>query len=155
MTVGSATGDFICGVRTGARFVYDDPIDIVLITTRVWLHVDEPSRRTVTSYPISETPLKIFSTKQCACTTKASQPLPRAKTGVLSVRLAKPAGRDAGVILLEFSEKPFALRRWTITDSTGLTTRWRSKYRNGDGTPRKAIRADQLCRPKMAVEGGL
>ena len=119
----SATGDFYMRRPHRARFDYDDPIDIVLITTRVWLHVDEPSRRTVTSYPISETPLKILFNETVRLHHEGITTTATSKDGVLSVRLAKPAGRDAGVILLEFSEKPFALRRWTITDSTGLTTR--------------------------------
>ena len=119
----SAMGDFYMRRPHRARFDYDDPIDIVLITTEVWLHIDEPSRRTVTSYPISETPLKILFSDKVRLHHDGITTTATSDDGVLSVRLAKPTGHDAGVILLEFTEKPFALKRWTITDSTGRTTR--------------------------------
>lgn len=118
-----AEGDFSLRRPFRSRFDYDDPIETVLITTKVWLHVDDPDRRTVTSYPISETPLQILfdETVQLSydgiITTAASQ------DGIVVVRLEKQTGGDAGVLALEFTEKPFVLRRWTITDSAGITTK--------------------------------
>ena len=118
-----AEGDFSLRRPFRSRFDYDDPIKTVLITTKIWLHVDDPERQTVTSYPISETPLKILfdETVQLSyegiITTAASQ------DGIVVVRMEKRTGSDAGVLELEFTEKPFVLRRWTITDSAGITTK--------------------------------
>jgi len=50
-------------------------------------------------------------------TTAASQ------DGIVVVRMEKRTGSDAGILELEFTEKPFVLRRWTITDSAGITTK--------------------------------
>ena len=148
----SAMGDFYMRRPHRARFDYDDPVDIVLITTEVWLHIDEPSRRTVTSYPISETPLKILFSEKVRLHHEGITTTATSDDGVLSVRLAKPTGHDAGVILLEFTEKPFALRRWTITDSTRTHhPRDIPKYRNGHAPPGKAVRANKLCRPRWGL----
>ena len=85
----SAMGDFYMRRPHRARFDYDDPIDIVLITTEVWLHIDEPSRRTVTSYPISETPLKILFSEKVRLHHDGITTTATSDDGVLSVRLAK------------------------------------------------------------------
>ena len=52
-----AEGTFYLKRPYRSRFDYDDPIALKLITTKLWLHVDEEDRRVVTSYPVSETPL--------------------------------------------------------------------------------------------------
>jgi len=118
-----AEGDFLLRRPFRSRFDYDEPIKTVLITTKIWLHVDDPERQTVTSYPISETPFKILFDEKIRLsydgiiTTAASQ------DGIVVVRMEKRTGSDAGILELEFTEKPFVLRRWTITDSSGITTK--------------------------------
>jgi len=42
------------------KIIYGDGKDLTMITSPVWLHVDQPSDRSVTSYPIRETPLALI-----------------------------------------------------------------------------------------------
>lgn len=117
-----AEGDFYLWRPYRSRFEYDPPAELVLITTERWLHVDEPDRRQVTSYPVSETPLRILFDERVrlihdGITTRASS-----RNGITTITLEKPSGDDAGVLRLEFTEEPFVLRRWTITDAAGVTT---------------------------------
>src|SRR6056300_1632480 len=85
-------GDFLLRRPFRSRFDYDEPIKTVLITTKIWLHVDDPERQTVTSYPISETPFKILFDEKVRLsydgiiTTAASQ------DGIVVVRMEKRTG---------------------------------------------------------------
>lgn len=106
--------------RMKIEYAGDDPL--VLITTPVWLHVDEPSRKRVTSYPISETVLS-FILKEKVVLQSADYETSAAMTdGIAMIHLHKESGQASGDLILEFSAKPFQLRRWTVRDSVGLRT---------------------------------
>ena len=105
-----------------SRFEYDDPIPLVLITTESWLHVDEQDQRQVTSYPISETPLAAILSERVRLTSPDFLTSTERAEGVVRVILDQTAGEAAGRLVLEFTETPFELRRWLITDANGITT---------------------------------
>ena len=42
--------------------------------------------------------------------------------GIATIYLRKESGEAAGDLALEFSLKPFRLRKWTVRDSVGVTT---------------------------------
>ena len=94
-----------------------------LITTPVWLHIDRPDERMIVSYPLSETPLSLIlaekvSLRPAGYTTKLAGWRP----GMIGIEISKDSGDGAGRLTLEFSEKPFTLRRWIIIDSAGIET---------------------------------
>ena len=45
------------------------------------------------------------------------------KSGVISITLSQETGEAAGSLTLEFSESPFALRRWIILDAVEVETK--------------------------------
>jgi outer membrane lipoprotein-sorting protein len=105
------------------KISYENTAPLNLITTPIWLHVDRPDERTIVSYPLSETPLSLIlaetvSLRPTGYTTR----LAARRAGVISIEISKDSGDDAGRLTLEFSEKPFALRRWIIVDSAGIET---------------------------------
>lgn len=117
-----AEGDIYLKRPYWSRFEYDAPLDTILITTKVWLHVDEKDRKTLTSYPISETPLGILFNEQVRLSLDDVTTSASSKEGIVSIELNKLTGDDAGVLVLEFTEQPFELRRWIIIDSAGIET---------------------------------
>lgn len=133
----TATGEMHLRRPHRMKIIYDLDEPLVLLTTRVWLHVDRPEEKTVTSYPISETPLSLIlqgnvQLRSPDFTTRQSQ-----NNGVISIMMTKDTGEGAGELKLEFTEKPFELRRWTIRDAADVTTtvtlqnmRFGHKYEN-------------------------
>ena len=105
-----------------SRFEYDDPTPLVLITTKTWLHVDEKDQREVTSYPISETPLATLLGDPVRLTSPDFTTSADTADGLVRVTLDQTSGEAAGRLVLEFTQDPFELRRWLITDSNGITT---------------------------------
>lgn len=105
-----------------SRFDYDDPNPVVLITTRTWLHVDDAEQREVVSYPVGETPIAMLLQEKVRLRGNDFSTRQQRADGVVRVILEKPDGEAAGMVILEFAEKPFALKRWTVRDATGITT---------------------------------
>ena len=105
------------------KISYEATAPLNLFTTPVWLHIDRPDERTIVSYPLSETPLSLIlaetvSLRPTGYTTR----IVARRAGVIIIEISKDGGDDAGRLTLEFSEKPFALRRWIIVDSAGIET---------------------------------
>ena len=117
-----ATGQFYLKRPYLSRFEYDGDIPLTLITTKTWLHVDEADRREVTSYPVSETPLALILGDPVRLRDANVETSSEIRDGVILITLEKHSGEAAGKIVLEFTEKPFELRRWLITDANGITT---------------------------------
>ena len=119
------------------KIIYDIEEPLILLTTPVWLHVDRPDREDVTSYPISETPLSLILQDQVKLRSKEFETESISNDGVVSISLEKKTGQAAGKLILEFTEVPFELRRWTIRDAADITTtvtlqnmRYGHKYKN-------------------------
>jgi outer membrane lipoprotein-sorting protein len=104
------------------KIVYDLEEPLILLTTRIWIHVDRPNDRTVTSYPISETPLSLLLKKEVRLRSDAFTTSSNVENGIVRVLLAKETGEAAGELTLEFTEKPFVLRKWTVRDAADVTT---------------------------------
>ena len=105
-----------------SRFEYDAPVPVVLITSDVWLHIDEKDERRVTSYPIFETPLSAILKERVTLRGQSFTTEASTKGGIVSVAMDQPDGLAAGKLVLEFTEKPFELRRWLVTDANGIIT---------------------------------
>lgn len=117
-----ATGQFYLKRPYLSRFDYDGDVPFTLITSETWLHVDEADRREVTSYPVSETPLALILGDPVRLRDISVETKSEIRDGVALVTLEKLDGEAAGKIVLEFSQDPFELRRWLLTDANGITT---------------------------------
>ena len=94
-----------------------------LITSKLWLHVDRPDERLLTSYPVSETPLSLILATKVTLRPDGYQTLIKPSSdGVVQILVAKEEGEGAGELILEFSEKPYQFRRWIVVDAAGIET---------------------------------
>ena len=77
----------------------------------------------MTSYPLSETPLSlILAAKVSLQPVGYETRIIPSSNGIVQILIVKEEGEGAGQLTLEFSEKPFQLRRWTIVDAAGIKT---------------------------------
>ena len=104
------------------KIVYDLEEPLILLTTRIWIYVDRPNDKTVTGYPISETPLSLLLKKDVRLRSDEFTTSSNVQNGIVRIMLAKETGEAAGELTLEFTEKPFVLRKWTIRDAADVTT---------------------------------
>ena len=119
----AAEGKIVMRRPSRLKITYDGVNALNLITTPVWLHVDKPDERRVSSYPISETPLSLIladpvSLRPSGYTTIVTE---RAG-GITQIAIHKDGGEGAVRLTLEFTTSPFQLRRWIVEDVAGIQT---------------------------------
>ena len=94
-----------------------------LITSKIWLHVDRPDEKLLTSYPLSETPLSLILAQKVSLRPDGYETrIKPSSAGVVQILVAKEEGEGAGQLILEFTEKPFQFRRWIVVDAVGMQT---------------------------------
>jgi outer membrane lipoprotein-sorting protein len=122
---GRSVGGNVFLKRPGkARFDYDDPSGLLVVSDGGVVSVQDTRLKTFDRYPLSATPLSVFLAKNI-----------RLDKGVTVTRVARQADgfsitardggkRTAGQITLNFREAPqLALTGWTITDAQNRQTR--------------------------------
>ena len=118
----TATGELHLRRPHRMKIIYDLDEPLILLTTPVWLHVDRPREKTVTSYPINETPLSLILREDVELRSSDFTTRHLVRDGITRITLTRETGRAAGEIILEFTDKPFELRRWTVRDAADVTT---------------------------------
>ena len=118
----SATGELHLRRPHRMKVIYDLEEPLILLTTPVWLHVDRPNDRTVTSYPISETPLSLILREKVVLQSPEFTSTHVVEDGITRITLKRDVGEAAGELTLEFTNQPFELRRWTIRDAADVAT---------------------------------
>ena len=119
----SAEGKLAFRRPSRMKITYGKGDELQLITSSVWLHVDRPDERLLTSYPISETPLSLILADKVLLRLDGyeTRVLPTV-AGIVRIQIGKDDGEGAGRLTLEFSEKPFQFRRWIVFDAAGIET---------------------------------
>ncbi|MEC8310736.1 MAG: outer membrane lipoprotein carrier protein LolA [Pseudomonadota bacterium] len=118
----TATGELHLRRPHRMKIIYDLDEPLILLTTPVWLHVDRPREKTVTSYPINETPLSLILREDVELRSSDFTTRHVVRDGITRITLTRETGRAAGELILEFTDKPFELRRWTVRDAADVTT---------------------------------
>lgn len=118
----TATGEIHLRRPHRMKVIYDTEEPLILLTTPVWLHVDRPKDKTVTSYPISETPLSLILREDVVLRSDEFTTTHFVRDGITSISLKRDVGEAAGELILEFTNEPFVLRRWTIRDAADVAT---------------------------------
>lgn len=119
----AATGTLYLRRPSQMRLQYDGDGKVALIVSQGWLHVDEGAKKQVNSYPIGSTPFAPMLQEDIQLRSKKFNTISQVENGVISITLEQETGEAAGSLTLEFSETPFALRRWIIEDAVGVTTK--------------------------------
>jgi outer membrane lipoprotein-sorting protein len=119
----STTGQLFMKRPGKARFAYDAPSGLLVVSDGNVVSVQDKRLKTFDQYPLGATPLSLFLAKTI-----------RLDKGVTITRVARLAdgfqitARDskretAGTITLSFTDSPLALAGWTVTDAQNRPTR--------------------------------
>ena len=119
----AAEGQIMMRRPNRLKITYDGVPALNLISTSDWLHVDQPDERRVTSYPISETPLSLILVDPVSLRPDGFETIVTARSGgITQILIYKDSGEGAGRLTLEFTDRPFQLRRWIVEDTVGIKT---------------------------------
>ena len=119
----AAEGKIVMRRPSRLKITYNGLPALKLVTTPVWLHVDQPNERRVTSYPISETPLSLILADPVSLRPAGYETIVTNRAGgIAQIVIQKNTGAGAGRLTLEFTTSPFQLRRWIVEDVVGIQT---------------------------------
>ena len=104
------------------RLDYTNPETLSIVTSRIWVYIDDKLAQTVEAYPVSETPFAPLLEQTVSFRSEEVDTSSSAEDGIASVQLEKDIGEGAGRLTLEFDAGSWQLRRWVITDALGVTT---------------------------------
>ena len=118
----STTGELFLKRPGKARFAYDPPSGLLVVSDGGVVSVQDKRLKTFDRYPLSATPLSLF----LARTIRLDRGVSVTRVARLSDGFAITArdGRKqtAGQITLTFRDSPLALVGWTVTDAQGRPT---------------------------------
>jgi outer membrane lipoprotein-sorting protein len=105
------------------RLDYDPPSPIQIFGSENVLVYYDSKLKQVSQLPIGSTPAAFlvrpnvsFDGKELTVTRVQRQP------GIIGISMVQTKDRKAGELTLVFTDKPFALRQWRVTDAQGATT---------------------------------
>jgi outer membrane lipoprotein-sorting protein len=104
------------------RFEYDPPHPVLLIADGTNLLYYDKELKQATFIPLWETPLWFLIRKQVDLSGGIEVTDVNKAAGVTRITVQEKDGSGAGAVTLVFSNQPFALRQWAVTDAQGITT---------------------------------
>ncbi|MBV9993979.1 MAG: outer-membrane lipoprotein carrier protein LolA [Caulobacteraceae bacterium] len=121
---GGVTEGTIYVARPGrARFEYDPPAGLVIVSDGKTVTVANGRLKTNRRYPLDSTPLGLFLAKQIRLDRGVRLTgVQRRREGGFSITARDGRGRAQGEITLDFDEAPLRLSGWAITDPQHRTT---------------------------------
>ena len=122
---GTSGGDLFIRRPGKARFAYDAPKSLLIVSDGRLVSVWDPRLKSFNNYPLSSTPLALFLDKDIKLQNGVEVTGVHRIAGgfVIDARDGKKQAR--GSVTLTFTDAPVRLVEWTVTDPQGGRTRVR------------------------------
>ena len=121
---GTVTGGDLWLQRPGkARFAYDGPGGLLVVSNGNNVNLWDPRLKTYESYPLSRTPLALLLAREVRLDQGVSVSAVTRRADGFSITAVDAKRQTLGRISLDFSDAPVALTGWTVTDVKGGQTR--------------------------------
>ena len=120
---GTAEGNLYLSRPGKLRLEYDPPVPILLVANSGFLIHYDKQLKAVTHLPIDSTPAGLLVRERIALSGDVAVTAVERGPGSLRVSVVQSKDPQAGRIMLVFSERPFALSNWQVTDAQGSVTR--------------------------------
>lgn len=106
-----------------ARFDYDDPSGLLVVSDGGTVSVQDTRLKTFDKYPLSATPLSVFLAKNIRLDRGVNVTRVSRMADGFSITARDGGKRTGGQITLNFRDAPLRLVGWTITDAQNRQTR--------------------------------
>ena len=115
------------------RIDYEKPNNILITCKGFWLTIQNRNLKTTNNIPLESSPFSILIKKKLNFDNKFLSTNVKNISGVISLKITSLENNKAEGLILEFSEKPFSLKKWIIKDTFGQITTvliQKAKYNN-------------------------
>jgi len=119
----SSTGTVYLKRPGKARFAYDPPSGLLVVSDGSAVSVADSRLKTFDKYPLMATPLSLFLAKNIRLDRGVTITRVSRMTDGFSITARDGKKQTAGQITLTFTDTPLALAGWTVADAQGRSTR--------------------------------
>ena len=104
------------------RFEYKPPSPILILSDGTFLIYIDKHLEGMTHFFLSNSPISFLVKKSVRITDDTEIISFSQKANIIRIKLAKLNQIDKGTITLNFTNQPFTLRKWVVTDPQGVET---------------------------------
>ena len=115
------------------RIDYEKPNNLLITCKGFWLTIQNRVLKTTNNIPLESSPFSILIKKKLNFDNEFLRTDLKNKSGIISLKITSKTNKKAEKLTLEFSEKPFNLKKWIVNDIFGEKTRvfiQNAKYNN-------------------------
>ncbi|MEW5686761.1 MAG: outer-membrane lipoprotein carrier protein LolA [Pseudomonadota bacterium] len=118
----STTGELLLKRPGKARFAYDPPSGLLVVSDGNVVSVHDKRLKTFDRYPLGATPLSLFLAKTIRLDKGVTVTRVSRMSDGFSITARDGRKQTAGQISLTFRDNPLSLVGWTVTDAQGRPT---------------------------------
>ena len=104
------------------RIDYNQPNNILITTKGFWIVIQNRKLKSTNNIPLNQTPFSILLENKINFNNKDLIVDLEKILGIIVLKIKLAENKQAGELILEFSEKPFLLKKWIIRDLIGDET---------------------------------
>ena len=104
------------------RIDYNQPNNILITTKGFWIVIQNRELKSTNNIPLNQTPFSILLENKINFNNKDLIVDLEKILGIIVLKIKLAKNKQAGELILEFSEKPFLLKKWIIRDLVGEET---------------------------------
>ena len=104
------------------RIDYNQPNNILITTKGFWIVIQNRQLKSTNNIPLNQTPFSILLENKINFNNKNLIVELEKILGIIVLKIKLAENKQAGELILEFSEKPFLLKKWIIRDLVGDKT---------------------------------
>ena len=104
------------------RIDYNQPNNILITTKGFWIVIQNRQLKSTNNIPLNQTPFSILLENKINFNNKDLIVELEKILGIIVLKIKLAENKQAGELILEFSEKPFQLKKWIIRDLVGDET---------------------------------
>ena len=104
------------------RIDYEKPNNLLITCKGFWLTIQNRDLKTTNNIPLESSPFSILIKKKLNFDNEFLETNLKNKSGIISLKITSKTNKKTEGLTLEFSEKPFNLKKWIINDIFGEKT---------------------------------
>ena len=104
------------------RIDYENPQNLLITCQGFWIVIQDRDAKTTNHIPVKSSPFGILLENKSFLNNENFKTEYIVEAGIVSLKINGKKNDEQGSLVLEFSEKPFSLKKWIIQDSLGENT---------------------------------
>ena len=104
------------------RIDYENPNNLLITSQGFWIVIQDRESKTTNNIPLDSTPFSLLLKNKFNLKNEKFKIEYIFSSGIVTLKIKNKKNDKQGGLVLEFSEKPFNLKKWIILDTFGEST---------------------------------